>query len=409
MNPLRQGLLTLLLLASAAPALAARDVLLVLDNSGSMRRNDPQRLAPPAVTEFIKAQPSDTRVGVIVFDADPTLILPLSLAPDASASAATLLPQRFTYSGRLTRTAQAIERALYEMRSEGRPNASRAIVLMTDGLVDTGNPQKNADMVRWLREDLAQQARADGVRIFGIAFTEQADYELLQSLASTTAAEYFRVLNPEGIGKALERIDANLARELPRAAAPSPAARPAAEPETPPVAPPAAKAPPASRTPAWIYWALGLVALLLPAIAWLAWKRYRGEDGADFTSEIRPRRDHGPIGVLYDDLERHELGSRPVVIGRASGNDPDRYYIVVPEKTVGRWHATIERRGQTFWLRDEGSVNGTFINGERVVGERPLKHRDTVRFHSRQFEFEIPELADADRTLLQPSPRLPLN
>ena len=401
-------LLVVLALGLAAPAMAARDMLLVLDNSGSMRRNDPQRLAPPAVTAFIKAQPPDTRVGVIVFDTDARLVLPLTLAVDAAGAADTTIRQHFTYNGRLTRTAQAVERALYELRSEGRPGASRAIVLMTDGLVDAGNAQKSAEMVRWLRQDLAAQAKADGVRIFGIAFTEQADYELLQALASTTGAEYYRVLDPDSIGKALERLDSVMLREPAKAAAPAPAAEPAVPATSTVVVTPPPVAKPRSLN--WVAWALGLVGLLLPVIGWLAWQRYRPRPEArDDTSEFKIRRDTGPVGVLFDTLERHELGARPVVIGRASGNDPERYYIVVPEKTVGRWHATIERRGQTFWVRDEGSVNGTFLNGERVVGERPLKHRDTLRVHSHAFEFEIPELADADRTVMQPNPRLPLN
>ncbi len=69
-------------------------------------------------------------------------------------------------------------------------------------------------------------------------------------------------------------------------------------------------------------------------------------------------------------------------------------YIVVDERTVGRWHATIERRGQSFWIRDEGSVNGTFVNDQRVTSEHPLKHGDLVRVHRHEFEFVIPELFD---------------
>ena len=57
-------------------------------------------------------------------------------------------------------------------------------------------------------------------------------------------------------------------------------------------------------------------------------------------------------------------------------------------------------------MRDEGSVNGTYINDERVIGEQPLKHRDTLRVHTHSFEFEIPDLADSDRTMLSPRPRL---
>jgi hypothetical protein len=399
----------LVLALAAGPALAARDVLLVLDNSGSMRRNDPQRLAAPAVTEFIKSQPPDTRVGILLYGSEAELVLPLMPSEIAADGEAQKALRKFTYSGKLTQTAGAIERALYELRSEGRPGVPRAIVLMTDGLLDAGSGDRTAELNRWLRQDLMPQARREGVRIFGIAFTEQADYELLQSLASATDAQYFRVLSAEGIGKALKGIEAGITAEAgkpqvapPPASAPAPSAAPAVPPPSAETAPEGAK-PEASS----LGWLAGLVALLVVLLGGFAgvfaWRRRAAGE------TLKVKRDAGPIGVLYDNVERHELGSRPVIIGRAGGSDPERYYIVVPEKTVGRWHATIERRGQTFWIRDEGSVNGTFINGERVVGERPLKHRDTVRFHTHPFEFEIPELADADRTLLQPTPRGPLN
>jgi hypothetical protein len=402
LRPLRFAWAALIALA-AMPALAARDVVLVLDNSGSMRRNDPQRLAAPAVKEFIRSQPVDTRVAIVLFSGAPELVMPLTPAEVAADGDAERALKAFNYSGKLTQTARAVERALYELRSEGRPQAARAIVLMTDGLIESGDRSKDAELNHWLRQDLAAQAAREGVHIFGIGFTEQADYELLQSLASTTGAEYFRVLGADGIGKALKRIEAVMLA-LPVKPEAVPASPPAPAVTAPAPAPQAGTASAGQRSLAWTAWLFG-VGVLLVAGAALAIRWWRRRAPGDFAV----KRDHGPVGVLYDDAERHELGSRPVVIGRAGGNDPERYYIIVPEKTVGRWHATIERRGQTFWLRDEGSVNGTFINDERIVGERPLKHRDTVRVHKHQFEFEIPELADADRTLLQPRPGLPLN
>ena len=48
------------------------------------------------------------------------------------------------------------------------------------------------------------------------------------------------------------------------------------------------------------------------------------------------------------------------------------------DKIVSKEHCIIERRGQTLVLRDLGSLNGTYINGERVNGERDLKHGDDI-------------------------------
>jgi hypothetical protein len=391
----------LLLLAAAAPALAARDVILVLDNSGSMRRNDPSKLAGPAVMEFIRAQPPDTRVAILLFTAEPTLVMPLTPAEVAADGDAQQALAQFNYRGALTQTAAAVERALYELRNEARPEAKRVIVLMTDGLIDTGNVARDVELNRWLRDELAGQAARDKVNIFGIAFTERADYQLLQSLASTTGAEYFRVLSATGIAKALQRIEAMLSAAPPAPATtvetPAPASGEAAAPATAPEE--AAPDGPGTGSRLWLGWLAGLLLAAVGAGAWWRLRRNRSEAVPDGPTT----RDHGVQALMYDGMERHELGGKPVVIGRAGGTDPTRQYVVVPEKTVGRWHATIERRGQTFWIRDEGSVNGTFINGERVVGERPLKHRDTIRFHNHQFDFEIPELGDMDRTVLHPT------
>ena len=397
----------LLLLVLALPALAARDVVLVLDNSGSMRKNDPARLAGPAVMEFIRGQPPDTRVAIVLFTAEPTLVMPLTPAEVAADGDAQQALERFDYRGAWTQTAAAVERALYELRNEARPQAQRVIVLMTDGLIDTGAPARDVELNRWLREELAGQAARDKVSIFGIAFTERADYQLLQSLASTTGAEYFRVLNATGIAKALQRIEAVLSAAPPSAPAaastPGPAPAAAAPPEAAPQ--PATEGAPAEPAPAgriWLGWLAGLLLVIAAGVTgW--WRMRRRGDAAPAEADGPTGRDYGVQALLYDGMERHELGGKPVVIGRAGGTDPTRQYVVVPEKTVGRWHATIERRGQTFWLRDEGSVNGTFINGERIVGERPLKHRDTIRFHNHQFDFEIPELGDMDRTVMQPT------
>lgn len=395
------------LVLAAAPAFAARDVILVLDNSGSMRRNDPGRLAAPAVEEFIAAQPRDTRVGIVLFDAAASVALPLMPAEIAADGETKTALARFDYRGRLTQTASAVERALYELRAEGRPGATRALVLMTDGLIDTGNAARDAELNRWLREQLAVQARVDGVRIFGVAFTEQADFQLLQSLAAATGGEYFRVLDAEGIGRALKRIDSVLqggAAAAP-AATPAPAA-PASGPQSAEtVATPVQNgAPAADDDPAGLW--IAIAAALAALAGGLLWQWRRRKPEARMARLLEERNIKGPLGVLYDSHERHELSDRPVVIGRAGGNDPSRYYIVLPEKTIGRWHATIERRGQTFWIRDEGSINGTWVNGERVETERPLKHRDTVRIHTHAFEFEIPELADADRTVLTSAEKL---
>ncbi len=95
-----------------------------------------------------------------------------------------------------------------------------------------------------------------------------------------------------------------------------------------------------------------------------------------------------------------QLTAKPLMIGRIAGTDPDHAdYFVVEIATIGRRHAVIRYRDFCFWLADQGSVNGTFLNGERIEGERQLKHGDRVRFHKYEFEFSMPEMANADHTV----------
>ena len=454
-------LLLTALLASAAPIAQAaeRDVMLVLDNSGSMRVNDPARLSISAVTDFIRAQEADTRVGIVTFADSPTLLQPLTPVSFETRDQLLGALDALDFSGQWTDTASAIERALYELRLNGREGVPKAIVLVTDGIIDTGNAQRDVEKGEWLREMLSAEARRNNIRIFAIAFTENADYQLLQSIASATDGEYFRALRAQDLAAVLERLNRVLERRVatqrvgdstqqdfttrrsseveqggqqpsePRAEMSTPDstrddtatqeperirldAVASAEPvEGEPAGGPDATAEKAGSDPqasGFDRWRILLIILGLLAVGAVAASILWSEELGRLLRGIRrpaAEPDHGPGAVLYDvydpsDIKRHQIGHKPVVIGRVSGSDPAMDYIVVDERTVGRWHATIERRGQSFWIRDEGSVNGTFVNDQRVTSEHPLKHGDMVRVHRHEFEFVIPELFDSDRTMI---------
>ncbi|HHH29920.1 MAG TPA: FHA domain-containing protein, partial [Polyangiaceae bacterium] len=59
------------------------------------------------------------------------------------------------------------------------------------------------------------------------------------------------------------------------------------------------------------------------------------------------------------------------------------------DKIVSKEHCVIEQRGQSFVLRDLGSLNGTFINRDRVQGEQDLKHGDEIALGQTKARFEM--------------------
>ncbi|MFR4217507.1 MAG: FHA domain-containing protein [[Clostridium] innocuum] len=69
-------------------------------------------------------------------------------------------------------------------------------------------------------------------------------------------------------------------------------------------------------------------------------------------------------------------------IGRAKDND-----LVLSGKTISQHHACIEEGV----LKDCGSANGTYINGERITS-RELKDQDVIRFANLQFRWQKEEI-----------------
>lgn len=72
--------------------------------------------------------------------------------------------------------------------------------------------------------------------------------------------------------------------------------------------------------------------------------------------------------------KRFDLKNGETVVGRHPDCD-----IVVEVGAVSRFHAKIVRRGEEFVLEDQGSRNGTFLNGQLIAGGQALREGDRVR------------------------------
>ena len=396
----------------AVPAFAAEDVVVVLDNSGSMRANDPNRLAAQAVMNFVANLKGDVHVSVIEFSTTPTLLMPLTALDDSARLQVQQAVGKLDYKGQWTDTGAALERALYEMDSHGRPDALRCIVLMTDGYVDVGNASRDSDKIHWIIQSLIPEAVAKKVRIFGVAFTDQADYELLQQLAQKTGAGYYRAYQAGDLDGIYRQISDTLTTGKP---VPQPAdvgnlqsATPTAVPQSFSFNTPLTHMQQAEED-SWRTLIIVVVVLVLLGAfgggGFYVWKKGGLKNILPKSTKVDAGQAGGLQAVLYDisnpnDIKRYELGEKATVIGRVAGYDPEVQYVLAAEPTVGRSHALIERRGHSFWITDQGSINGTFVNGERVAGDHALKHGDIVAVHRHEFEFVLPELFESESTVL---------
>jgi len=103
--------------------------------------------------------------------------------------------------------------------------------------------------------------------------------------------------------------------------------------------------------------------------------------------EIEP--DAIPRDIAYMVLElRSEARSLTLSVGCAGDCD-----LVVRETTISRRHASIDRRGDTYYLRDLNSTAGTYLNSQRLDARAKLELKPGDRVG----------LGGVDLTFLDPS------
>jgi hypothetical protein len=73
-----------------------------------------------------------------------------------------------------------------------------------------------------------------------------------------------------------------------------------------------------------------------------------------------------------------------IVIGRSRDCD-----VRMADENVSRRHAEIRHEGDTWWIADLGSTNGTMLNGSRVRRER-LREGDRITLGATEIVFGTP-------------------
>lgn len=131
-------------------------------------------------------------------------------------------------------------------------------------------------------------------------------------------------------------------------------------------------------------------------------------EGADFCSSCGrafiDRADVAEPALIWqaDDGGRRSIPlTRTITLGRSSAND-----IAIHDSAVSRQHARIEVTDGEAYIIDLGSLNGTFVNDERVDDPVPLRDGDLLRIGRMVFTAVIPapsELEEA-RTMALESP-----
>jgi len=88
------------------------------------------------------------------------------------------------------------------------------------------------------------------------------------------------------------------------------------------------------------------------------------------------------------------LSGQRVTVGKASAN----LVSLKHDSTVSRFHAVLENLGSAWSIRDVGSRNGTYLNGEKISAERVLRSGDELRVGNSRLIFWQVKHADETTT-----------
>jgi hypothetical protein len=134
---------------------------------------------------------------------------------------------------------------------------------------------------------------------------------------------------------------------------------------------------------------LALIYLFFARVLWAVWSEVRtpvATTGKIVGSRTREKKRKGSSVFVIVEPRQHRGASftlsNSLTLGRVADND-----IALDDDTfMSSHHARIEIRPEGVWVVDLDSTNGTFVNGQRVTGDRSLRKGDRLQVGSTVLE-----------------------
>jgi hypothetical protein len=91
-----------------------------------------------------------------------------------------------------------------------------------------------------------------------------------------------------------------------------------------------------------------------------------------------------------------QSGNRILIFPQIQFGRLEECEVRIPDKSISRKHATLEKRGEQYIFTDLGSANGSLINGAAVQGENSLQNGDRIQIGEFVFELQLPSANAGD-------------
>ncbi len=195
MKSLIQSLIFLVCLHFAGVVVAAdpdqkaspkADVRVIIDVSGSMKKNDPDNLRVPALKLLVGLLPEGVQAGVWNFGTKVKPLVKLGVVDKDWKSRANKSANKI-YSGDLFTDVESALKRVTRDWSETDSETKRNIILLTDGMVDVSKKSEESTASRQrIIDQLIPELQKKGVTVHTISLSENADLEIMDALALGT-------------------------------------------------------------------------------------------------------------------------------------------------------------------------------------------------------------------------------
>lgn len=182
------------------------DVRVLIDISGSMKKNDPQNLRRPALRMLVGLMQPGTQASVWTFAKWSNRLVHQSDVNDAWKKKAIALSHKISSPGQFTDVEEILKQASKDWK---KPSSThhRHLVLLTDGMVDVSKVAGESEASRQrIIDKLLPQLKQTGAKIHAIALSDNADHDLMKILSGETGGWYEKIDSADQLQRVFLRI-----------------------------------------------------------------------------------------------------------------------------------------------------------------------------------------------------------
>ena len=162
------------------------DVRVIIDVSGSMKKNDPDNLRVPALKLLVGLLPEGVEAGVWNFGTKVKPLVKHGVVNKKWKDKAIRSANKI-YSGDMFTNVESALKLVAKDWNETDSEVKRNIILLTDGMVDVSKQKEKSEASRErILDEVLPELQEKGVTVHTISLSENADLEIMEALAVGT-------------------------------------------------------------------------------------------------------------------------------------------------------------------------------------------------------------------------------